>query len=323
MSILITGGAGYIGSHTAKLLDESGLDIVILDNLSTGLRESLRWGSFIEGDIADVGLVRSIIRRYGVTAVLHLAASAQASDSVVRPDAYFANNVCGTLKLLDAMVAEGVRQFVFASSSSVYGDTASASAHEDEPVTPVSAYGESKLQTERVLPWYERAYGLRWAALRYFNVAGATEGLGEEISASVRIIPRTVHSIIGYGPALEVFGTALPTFDGSAVRDYVHVVDVAQANLQALNALKQNWAGTVLNIGSGTGVSVLQIIEAVSKQVGHPIKYDPRPARSGDPAYTVPDISKAQRVLGWTPVASSLTYIVASVVSSCQVKPRP
>jgi UDP-glucose 4-epimerase len=323
MSILITGGAGYIGSHTAKLLHESGLDVVVLDNLSTGLRENLQWGAFIEGDIADVGLVRSIIRRNGVTAVLHLAASTQAGDSVVRPDAYFANNVCGTLKLLDAMVAEDVRQFVFASSSSVYGDTLSVSAREDEPLTPVSAYGESKLQTERVLPWYERAYGVRWAALRYFNVAGASDRLGEEISASLRIIPRTVHSIIGYGPTLEVFGTALPTLDGSAVRDYVHVVDVARANLQALNAVKQNRAGTVLNIGSGTGASVLQIIEAVSKEVGQPVMFHPRPARSGDPAYTVSDIFKAQSFLGWTPVASSLTNIVASVVRSCKVKPRP
>jgi UDP-glucose 4-epimerase len=221
------------------------------------------------------------------------------------------------------MVAEDVRQFVFASSSSVYGDTGSLSAHEDDPVVPISAYGESKLQTERVLPWYERAYGLRWAALRYFNVAGATEGLGEEISASLRIIPRTVHSIMGYGSALEVFGTALPTFDGSAVRDYVHVVDVAQANLQALNAVQQSQAGAVLNIGSGTGVSVLQIIEAVSKEVGQPVMFLPRPGRSSDPAYAVSDISKAQRLLAWTPVASSLTNIVASVVSSCKVKTRP
>jgi UDP-glucose-4-epimerase GalE len=319
MSILITGGAGYIGSHTAKLLDEAGLDVVILDNLSTGRRENSRWGAFIEGDIVDVSLVRSIIRKYAVTAVLHLAACAQAGDSVVRPDVYFANNVGGTLKLLDAMVAENVRQFVFASSSSVYGDTLSVSAHEDDPIIPMSAYGESKLQTERALPWYERAYGLRWAALRYFNVAGATDGLGEEISASLRIIPRTIHSIVGYGPTLEVFGTALPTLDGSAVRDYVHVVDVAQANLQALNAVKQNRAGTVLNIGSGTGVSVLQVIEAVSKEIGQSVIFQPRPPRSGDPAYTVSDISKARSFLGWTPVASSLTNIVASVVSSCKV----
>jgi UDP-glucose-4-epimerase GalE len=319
MSILITGGAGYIGSHTAKLLDEAGLDVVILDNLSTGRRENSRWGAFIEGDIVDVSVVRSIIRKYAVTAVLHLAACAQAGDSVVRPDVYFANNVGGTLKLLDAMVAENVRQFVFASSSSVYGDTLSVSAHEDDPIIPMSAYGESKLQTERALPWYERAYGLRWAALRYFNVAGATDGLGEEISASLRIIPRTIHSIVGYGPTLEVFGTALPTLDGSAVRDYVHVVDVAQANLQALNAVKQNRAGTVLNIGSGTGVSVLQVIEAVSKEIGQSVIFQPRPPRSGDPAYTVSDISKARSFLGWTPVASSLTNIVASVVSSCKV----
>lgn len=320
MSILITGGAGFIGSHTAKLLYESGLDVVLLDNLTTGRRENARWGAFVEGDIADAGLVRSIIRQYGVTSVLHLAASSHVGDSMNRPDFYFANNVCGSLGLLDAMVAEGVMQFVFASSCSVYGNSGSPFACEDDLVIPVSPYGESKLQTESVLPWYQRTYGLRWMALRYFNVAGATGGLGEEISSSVRIIPRAVHTMISSNSVMEVFGTEFPTLDGSAVRDFVHVDDVAQANLKALRFVEEAQHGEVINIGSGVGVSVLQIIEAVSNEVGQPTAYLPRPARPGDPAHSVSNISKAKRLLGWEPVASSLMNIVTSVIHSYQIR---
>lgn len=320
MSILITGGAGFIGSHTAKLFDASGEEVVVLDNLTTGHRDDARWGSFIEGNIADVSLVRSIIRKYNVTTVLHLAASSQVGDSMINPDLYFANNVCGSIALLEAMLAENVFQFVFASSCSVYGESASLFAHEDEPVTPVSPYGESKLQIERALPWYQRASGLRWAALRYFNVAGATDGLGEDISVSPRIIPRAVHSIVNSGPELKVFGTQFPTVDGSAVRDFVHVNDVARANLNALRFVAKGPAGAVINIGSGSGISVLQIIETVSGQAGHPVAYQSWPARLGDPAHSVSDISKAKNFLGWEPIASSLPNIVASVIASCHAR---
>jgi UDP-glucose 4-epimerase len=316
MSILITGGLGYIGSHTAKLFHESGLDVVILDDLSTGRRENARWGTFIKGDIADVSLVRSIIRTYSVTSVLHLAASAHVGDSMDRPDVYFANNVRGSLRLLEAMMAEGVRQFVFASSCSIYGNSGSLSAHEEDAVTPVSPYGESKLQTERALPWYQGAYGLRWLALRYFNVAGAKDDLGEDIASSVRIIPRVVHSVLGEKDGLEVFGTDFPTVDGSAVRDFVHVDDVAQANLKAISSVEAMETGEIVNIGSGTGASVFQIMDAVRKDVGRPVPYYPRAARHGDPAHSVSDISKARNLLGWDPVASSLLNIVGSVVSS-------
>src|ERR1700744_3997787 len=192
MSILITGGAGFIGSHTAKLFTDSGFQVVVLDNFSTGQRENARWGVIVEGNCADTALVSAILRKYSVKTVLHLAASAHVGESMVSPDAYFANNVCGTLKLLDAMIAEDVMQFVFASSCSVYGNSPMACAREDDLIAPVSPYGESKLQTERILRWYQQAYGLKWAALRYFNVAGAAEGLGEEIFGSVRIIPRVV-----------------------------------------------------------------------------------------------------------------------------------
>lgn len=316
MSILITGGLGFIGSHSAKLCYESNLDVVILDNLSTGRAENARWGTVIHGNIADVDLVRSIIRKYAVTSVLHLAGSAHVGESIDRPDLYFANNVCGTLHLLEAMTEEGVRQFVFASSCSVYGNAASLAAHEEDTVTPVSPYGESKLQTERILPWFQRTYGLRWLALRYFNVAGAKEEFGEELSSSLRIIPRVVHSVLGGDSGLEVFGTQFPTLDGSAVRDFVHVDDVARANLKALRYMEDMDTGDVINIGSGVGVSVFQIIEEVRREVGQPVAYYPRAPRLGDPAHSVADVSKANRLLGWHPVASGLQNIVGSVINS-------
>lgn len=320
MSTLITGGAGFIGSHTAKLLFKSGLDVVVLDNLATGRRKIERWGTFIQGGISDGSLVREIIRGHGVTAVLHLAASARVGDSMAHPEAYFSNNVGGSLALLEAVVSEGVRRFVFASSSSVYGNAASAHLREDEAVYPVSPYGESKLLIERALPWYERAYGLGWMALRYFNAAGAEDDLGEEPEDSIRIIPRTVHAAIGGGPPIEVFGTTYPNNDGSAVRDYVNVSDVARANLLALRYVDQGRPGAVVNIGTGVGVSVLQILELVGKQTGRPVPSRLNLARAGDPAHVIADISVARALLGWTPEASDLATIVVSVLRSGHVR---
>jgi UDP-glucose-4-epimerase GalE len=315
VSILITGGLGYIGSHTARLFQESGLDVVVLDNLVTGCNKNARWGTFIEGDISDAAIVRKVLRDYSVTAVLHLAASAHVGESMLRPEAYFANNWSGSLALLDGMIAEGVMRFVFASSCAVYGDLTTPAAHENEATTPVSPYGESKLATERSLPWYERAFGLRWVALRYFNAAGAKDGLGEDPSQSVRIIPRAIHAATG-GPALEVFGTDFATPDGSAVRDYVHVSDVARSNLCALRYLELGNSGSVINIGSGIGVSVLEIIQCVGTQTGRAVPFTTRLARRGDPALAVSDPSRARHILGWTAAESGLNNIIASIVDS-------
>ncbi len=321
MSVLITGGAGFIGSHTARLLANSGIDIVVLDNLSTGRREDALHGTFVQGDAADGALVRHILRTHGVTSVLHLAASAQVADSLRRPDLYFANNTCVTAALLGAMAAEGVQQIVFASSCSVYGNVDTAAAGEFDPVFPVSPYGESKLATERTLPWYELAFGMRWVALRYFNAAGAEEGLGEDISESRRIIPRAVSAALGQGAALEIFGTDFPTSDGSAVRDFVHVADVARANRAALQYVERNRIGEVINIGSGRGVSVLDIVAAVEEQSGCDVPWHARPARPGDPAQAISNISRAAELLHWSPRCSGMTEIVGSVLRSRAVKP--
>lgn len=320
MSILITGGAGFIGSHTARLFSKDGLEVVVLDNLTTGVRESVRWGTFVQGDLEDKELIRRVIRQHAVTAVIHLAASARTNESMREPREYFANNVSCSISLLDAMVSEGVLQFVFASSCSVYGDSAFHSADEHEGVAPVSPYGESKLAIERFLPWYERAYGMRWVALRYFNVAGAEAELGEDILTSVRIIPRVVRAGIAGDPPLRVFGTTFPTFDGSAVRDYVHVSDIANANLRALRFVKQAGQGAVINIGSGIGTSVLQIISEVSLQTGVDVSFIPSPASPGDPACAISDAAKARTLIGWAPAHSTLDCIVASVIQSHRFK---
>ena len=316
MSILVTGGAGYIGRHTAKRLYESGTALVVLDNLAAGRREETGWGPFVEGDIADVELVRRVMREHGVTAVLHLAASAHVGDSMARPDAYYRNNVCGTIALLEAMRSESVTQLVFASSCSVYGDSASTALREDDPETPMSSYGESKLVTERALRWYQLAFGLQWVALRYFNVAGAEGSMGEDLAGCRRIVPRTVHAALGGGGALGVFGVAFDTPDGSAVRDYVHVSDVARANLLALRYVEQRLPPCTMNIASGVGTSVLQIVGEVERQTGQSVAHRFEAARGGDPGCAIADIARAGRELGWTPKVSGLQSIVASVLHS-------
>lgn len=316
MSILITGGAGFIGTHTARLLRDAGLDVAILDTVACRQREDFACGNFVLGDVGNEALVRSTIRDHGVTGVIHLAASAHVGESMHRPDVYFANNVGATYSLLNAMCAEDVRQFVFASTCAVYGEAGTPVLHEATAPVPVSPYGESKLQIERALRWYENAFGLRWAVLRYFNVAGAEPGLGEDVSTSKRIIPRAVHCVLNSGARLSVFGTSFPTRDGSAIRDYVHVSDVARANLQALRYVQGGHSGALLNIASGMGTSVLEIIDAVTEQTGKLVLFDTRPGRVGDPACVMADISEAQRILGWRPVDSSIETLVTSVIKS-------
>ena len=320
MSILVTGGAGFIGRHTIKLLRASGEEIVALDDLSTGRRDVTGFDSLVEGDISDVSLVRSVLRDRAVTAVLHLAASAHVGDSMARPDAYYRNNVSGTVALLEAMQAEDVQQLVFASSCSVYGNAASTAAQENERVIPMSPYGESKLVAERALTWFGLAFGLQWIALRYFNVAGAEDALGEDLAGCRRIIPRTVHAAIGGGPSLRVFGTDFETEDGSAVRDYVHVSDVANANLLALRYVAQGKPPAVMNIAAGVGTSVLRIIDEVRQQTGHSVPHQLEAARSGDPGCAIADISCAREELGWVPVASGLDDIVSSVLRSAELR---
>lgn len=315
MRVLITGGAGYIGRHTARLLRRSGIHVVVLDNFSSGANCADTLHVCVVGDIRDGRLLGNVLREHRITVVLHLAAHAHAAESVRKPEMYFSNNVAGSMVLLEAMVAAGVPALVFASSCAVYGEAALAREGSEEH--PMSPYGESKIQVERSLRWLTQAHGLRWLALRYFNVAGAAEGMGEDIATSARIIPRTVHAALCSSEPLPVYGGAYATPDGSAVRDFVHVADVAEANLTALRRVAEGPAAEAVNIGSGVGASVLEIIDTVRQQTGCALHYEIRESRSADPARVVADISRAHAVLGWRPRSSGLSEIVASVIAEC------
>jgi UDP-glucose-4-epimerase GalE len=318
MSILITGGAGFIGSATAKVCAQAGRRVTVLDNLSTGRMDRVRWGAFCLGDIRNVEAVREVLRLNGVTTVVHLAAYANVGESIAKPAEYYSNNVSGTTALLEAMLAENVRRIVFASSCSVYGNTASLRLREDHDVQPMSPYGESKMIGERMLDWYGHAYGLQAIKLRYFNVAGADPeaGLGEDVETSLRIVPRALKAALRDVP-LQLFGTDFDTVDGTAVRDYVHVRDVADANLRAIEYLEGDRPNAVMNLGTGRGVSVRQIGAEVGQALGKPLQLQPHPRREGDVPYAVADAARAGELLGWRAAFSSLAEIVDSAVKHC------
>ncbi|HXI57376.1 MAG TPA: UDP-glucose 4-epimerase GalE [Polyangia bacterium] len=314
MSILIVGGAGYIGSHTAKVVAASGLGpVVVFDNLSSGHRWALRWGTFEEGDLGDPGAIADVIKRHAVTAVIQFAAFIEVGESVRNPRKYFRGNVQNTMNLLDAMVDAGVRDLVFSSTAAVYGDPIKTPIPEDHPLAPVSPYGDSKLFVEKILQRYGDAYGLRWAALRYFNAAGADPdgGNGEDHAPESHLIPLAIKAALGQRAALQVFGTDYPTPDGTAVRDYVHVVDLAEAHLLALRHLAADKGSFAANIGTGRGHSVREVIAAVEKAGGKPVPHHEVARRPGDSPVLVADASRAGALLGWRPRFPDLGTIVS------------
>jgi UDP-glucose-4-epimerase GalE len=311
LATLITGGAGYVGSHTAKFLAGQGADLVILDNLSTGHRWAAKWGRFVEGDLADTALLARLFRENPIDAVVHFAANAYVGESVGNPRKYFRNNLVNSLNLLDAMVDAGVGRIVFSSSCTTYGIPRQVPIAEDAPQTPLSPYGESKLFIERALAWYGKAYGLRWAALRYFNAAGADPDgeLGEEHDPEPHLIPVVLQAALGERPHLEIFGVDYPTPDGTAIRDYVHVTDLARAHSLALAYLRTN-ENLVLNLGVGRGYSVREIVAEAEAVTGRKIPARTAPRREGDPPEMVADVAKADRVLGWKAANSDLRTIL-------------
>ncbi len=270
MRVLVTGGAGYIGSHTAKVLATAGHEPVVLDNLSEGHRWAVRWGPFIEGDLADGSLIQKVLADYEIQAVIHFAASAYVGESVRDPSTYFRNNVSNSLTLLDAMRAVGVGTIVFSSSCATFGVPQVLPIPDDHPQQPINPYGESKLFIERVLHWYGEAYGLRWMALRYFNAAGADPDgdLGECHAPETHLIPSVIEAALGQRQAFDLYGTHYPTPDGTAVRDFVHVTDLANAHLHALQYLTNDGGNTALNLGTGVGSSVREVIAAVERVSG-------------------------------------------------------
>jgi UDP-glucose-4-epimerase GalE len=311
LNILVTGGAGYIGSHTADAIEKSGNAAIIYDNLSAGHRWAVGSRTLIEADLEDKLSIQRAIEQYSIEAVIHFAAHAYVGESVVDPRKYFQNNSVNTLNLLDVMLDLGVRYIVYSSTCATYGIPEELPISEDHPQRPVNPYGESKLFIERVFHWYEKAYGLRWVALRYFNAAGASGQLGECHDPETHLIPLAISAALT-GVPLSVFGTDYPTEDGTAVRDYIHVDDLASAHLSALDYLLKQGTSRAFNLGTGQGHSVREVLETVEHVTKMTVPCRPSSRRPGDPAVLVSDSRAANELLSWTPQRSSLREIVES-----------
>jgi UDP-glucose-4-epimerase GalE len=314
MRVLVTGGAGYIGSQTAKALARAGHEPVVYDDLSSGHRWAVKWGPSVEGDLADTHLLATTLRTHRIEAILHFAASIEVSESVENPRKYFWNNVVNTLRLLDAALEEGVQAIVFSSSAAVYGNPEKIPIPENHPARPVNPYGETKLMMERTLGAYGAAYGLRWAALRYFNAAGADPDgeLGEEHDPESHLIPLVIQAALGRRPHVEVYGTDYPTPDGTPIRDYIHIVDLADAHVRALEYLARGGESRALNLGTGAGHSVREVIAAVGRMCEGRVPFRDAPRRAGDPPVLVADPTRAMEALNWKPQHTGLDSIVES-----------
>jgi UDP-glucose-4-epimerase GalE len=310
-AVLVTGGAGYIGSHAAKALSRAGYRVVVYDNLVAGHRDAVKWGELVVGDITDVAAVRAAIRAHGISAVMHFAAFLDVGESVREPLRYYRNNVGGALSVLEAMAAEAVTLFVFSSTCATYGEPIETPISESHPQNPINAYGESKLAVERALPHVERAFGIKYAALRYFNAAGADPDgeIGEDHSPEIHLIPRAIEAATG-GPGLQVFGDDYPTPDGTCLRDYIHVSDLADAHVRALEAIAETGRSGAYNLGTGKPHSVKAVIDAVARISGSRVPWTLAPRRPGDPAVLYAAPHKAEAELHWKPRYGDLDTIV-------------
>jgi UDP-glucose-4-epimerase GalE len=312
MTILVTGGAGYIGSHAAKALRRAGYRVVIYDNLSAGHREAALGAPLIEGDIRDVDAVRCALRESKATAVMHFAAWLIVSDSVSDPIGYYRNNVEGTLGTLQAMAAEQCARFVFSSTCAVYGEPVETPIRETHPTSPINSYGQTKLAIEHALPHFEVAYGIHSVRLRYFNAAGADPDgeLGEDHAPEIHVIPRAFDAASGGAP-IDIFGEDYPTPDGTCLRDYIHVTDLADAHVRALRRLEQGGASTTYNLGTERPSSVRDVIGSVERVTGRTVASRPAPRRPGDPAVLFASAQRIREELGWVPKRPDLDTIVA------------
>jgi UDP-glucose-4-epimerase GalE len=311
-AILVTGGAGYVGAHASKALHQAGYTPIVFDNLSTGHESFVRWGPLVRGDIRDAAAVREAIRAHQAEAVLHFAASAYVGESVTDPKKYYENNVGGSLSLLSGMLAADCPKLVFSSSCAIYGAPETLPIGEASPKDPVNPYGASKLMVERVLADYGRAYALQGIALRYFNASGADPDgeLGELRDPETHLIPRAMMAIQGYISDFAVFGSDYATPDGTAIRDYIHVSDLADAHVAALRRLLAGAPGGAFNLGTGHGLSVKQVLDAIAAETGAKLDVSSGGRREGDPAELVADASLARAELGFEPLRSDLTTIV-------------
>ena len=301
MAILVSGGAGYIGSHTVRLLKEQGRDVVVLDSLEFGHRAAIGDTQLVVGDISDPELVTRVVKQYAIDAVVHFAAYKAAGESMQHPVRYFRNNVSGSVSFFDALHQAGVTRVVFSSTCAVYGTPDVVPVGEDAPIRPESPYGESKAMIERVLGWLDQAHDMRSVCLRYFNAAGAWPdgSIGEDWTFTLNLMPLVMKAALGRRETLQVFGTDYPTPDGSAVRDYVHVVDLATAHLKALELLESGCPSAAVNLGTGVGSSVFDVLAAAERVIGRPVPYVVAPRRPGDPVALYSDSHRAHSLLGW------------------------
>jgi UDP-arabinose 4-epimerase len=313
-AVLVTGGAGYIGAHACKALARAGYRPVVFDNLSRGHRRAVRWGPLVEGELADRQRLRAAIEEYQVAAIMHFAAYAYVGESVADPALYYRNNLIGSLSLFEAMRESGIGRIVFSSTCATYGIPDSIPIKETARQLPINPYGDTKLAIERALLWYGEAYGVRSVSLRYFNAAGADpEGeIGECHAPETHLVPLALQAALGIGPPLEVYGTDYPTPDGTAIRDYIHVADLAAAHLLALEHLLKGHGSAALNLGTGQGHSVREVIAAVETVVGKGVPRREVARRPGDPATLVADPALAADRLGWRARTSDLKTIIES-----------
>ena len=318
MNVLITGGAGYIGSHTAKAIAKAGLQPVVVDNFQRGHREAVRWGPLVEADIGNRDTLRRTFQQYSIEAVIHFAAFANVGESMRAPHLYFQNNLVNTLNLLEVMREQGVHKIVFSSTCATYGYPRQIPIPEDHVQQPVNPYGESKLMVERLLHWFGVAYGFSSVALRYFNAAGADpEGeLTEDHDPETHLIPLAISAALGFTPFLEIYGTDYETPDGTAIRDYLHVTDLADAHLAALKYLSIGEPSTAFNLGTGRGYSVRDVVTMVGRVAACEVPVREVSRRPGDPACLIADATKADRILGWSPRHSTLEEIVRTAWNS-------
>ena len=323
MAVLVTGGAGYIGSVTVELLRAQGEQVVVLDNLARGHRQAVPAdATFYEGNLGDRALIKRITEAHPIDACVHFAAFAYVGESVEHPARYYENNVEQGIELLGALNEAGVRRFIFSSTCATYGEPQYMPLDEKHPQHPVNPYGWSKFFIERVLESYDRAYGMKFVALRYFNAAGATEHLGEDHDPETHIIPIVLAVAEGKLPHVPVFGDDYPTHDGTAVRDYIHVTDLGTAHLLALKHLRDGGESEFINLGNGKGYSVLEVIEAARAVTGREIAVRMSPRRPGDPAHLIAKADRAREVLGWQPAHPDLADIIRSAWQWRQAHPN-
>lgn len=310
--ILITGGAGYIGSHMNKYLHKLGLETVVFDNLSNGHEKAVKWGKFFKGDLLNKSDLARVFSEHEFEAVIHFAAFAYVGESVTDPQKYYVNNVVGTLQLLEAMKEHGVKYFIFSSTCATYGAVTEVPILETTPQNPINPYGQSKLMIEKILADYSHAYDLKYVALRYFNASGSDLDIGEEHDPETHLLPIVIEKALGKRDSLTVNGNDYDTKDGTAVRDYIHVMDLAQAHYLGLEYLKKGGTSDFFNLGTGQGFSILEIIKTVEKVSGVSIPYKIGPRREGDPAKLIADNTKAKKILGWNPKFAKIEDIVTS-----------